>query len=335
LPDQSGARITPLEDKAAGRPMLLVFLSGDDPERWTGELAGLRDAQDRFDALGGLIFGITTRSVEANGELHDAQGLKFPLLSDPKGEVLAAFGIDPGSDRRPATSFLLDRSFRVQELIASDSQTPQASVAVAALTAAVAGEQAVTLGGHPPILVIPRVLAPEDCARLIEVWHRPVRVWSTDGLVSAGHDEEKRDFKVRNDSYGKVTQFVVRDPAVQTALDGKIGRRIGPELRKAFQTTVSRREDYRIACYDSVEGGSLPAHRDNPTPQTKHRRFTVTVALNSGDYQGGELCFREYGPQRYSVETGTAIIWSCSLLHEVSEVTAGRRFILGTHLFGE
>jgi predicted 2-oxoglutarate/Fe(II)-dependent dioxygenase YbiX len=61
----------------------------------------------------------------------------------------------------------------------------------------------------------------------------------------------------------------------------------------------------------------------------------VTVALNSGDYQGGELCFREYGPQRYSVETGTAIIWSCSLLHEVSEVTAGRRFILGTHLFGE
>ncbi len=28
-----------------------------------------------------------------------------------------------------------------------------------------------------------------------------------------------------------------------------------------------------------------------------------------------------------------AVIWSCTLLHEVLPVTAGRRFILGTHVF--
>jgi peroxiredoxin/predicted 2-oxoglutarate/Fe(II)-dependent dioxygenase YbiX len=335
LPDHTGAKITPVDDQTAGRPMLLVFLSGDAPERWVEDLAGFCDAQDEIAALGGLVFGITPCPIQVNGEIHDAHSLKFPLLSDPKGEVFGAYGIDPKSVRRLVTTLLLDRNFRIQRLIVPDPRQSRGATALAALKAAVAGEQPITLGGHPPVLVIPRVLAPEDCARLIEIWHRPVKVWSTDGLVSDGHDEEKGDFKVRNDSYGKVMQFVVRDPAVQTMLDSKIGHRIGRELRKAFQTTVSQREDYRIACYDSAESGSLPAHRDNPTPKTKHRRFTLTVALNGGEYHGGELCFREYGPQRYSVETGTAIIWSAALLHEVSEVTAGRRFILGTHLYGE
>ncbi len=335
LPDQSGARATPLDDQAAGRPMLLVFLSGDAPERWAEDLAGFRDAQDEIATLGGLIFGITPCPVQVNGELHGAQGLKFPLLSDPKGEVFNAYGLDPKRDRGRATTLLLDRNFRVQELIVAKSGQPQGAAALAALQAAVAGEQPITFGVHPPILVIPRVLAPEDCARLIETWHRPVKVWSSDGLVSDGHDKETGDFKVSNESHGRVLHYVIRNPELQTALDRKVGRRIGPEIRKAFQTSVSKREEYRIACYDSAESGNLPAHRDNPTPKTKHRRFTLVVALNGGEYQGGELRFREYGPHSYSAETGTAIIWSAALLHEVGAVTAGRRFMLGTHLYGE
>jgi predicted 2-oxoglutarate/Fe(II)-dependent dioxygenase YbiX len=106
-----------------------------------------------------------------------------------------------------------------------------------------------------------------------------------------------------------------------------------PEIDKAFRSQATRREDYRIACYDSAEEGGLPAHRDNPTPQTHHRLFTVSVHLNAGDYDGGGLCFREFGDQVYEVERGTAVVWSCTLLHEVAPVTRGRRFILGTHLF--
>jgi predicted 2-oxoglutarate/Fe(II)-dependent dioxygenase YbiX len=56
--------------------------------------------------------------------------------------------------------------------------------------------------------------------------------------------------------------------------------------------------------------------------------------LNNRSFEGGELTFRESSGHRYDVKEGTAIVWSCSLLHEVLPVTAGRRFILGTHLFG-
>ena len=166
---------------------------------------------------------------------------------------------------------------------------------------------------------------------MIEVWHRPVQRWESDGFNSDGFAGERGDFKVRVESYGRTDQFVVRDPAVLEHLDSRLPRRVLPQITKAFGRRVDGREEYRIACYDSAEGGSLPAHRDNPTPATRHRVFTISVHLNPGEYDGGGLRFPEYGDQVYEVEAGTGIVWSCSLLHEVLPVTRGRRFILGTH----
>jgi predicted 2-oxoglutarate/Fe(II)-dependent dioxygenase YbiX len=168
----------------------------------------------------------------------------------------------------------------------------------------------------------------------MEVWHRPVQLWEGDGFTTQGFDKSTGDFKVRNKGYGHVVQMVVRDTKVQHYLDAKLQRRVMPEIHKTFQTKVSRREEYRIACYDAAEGGSLGPHRDNATKPTRHRRFTLAVTLNGGAFEGGGLQFREYSRRGYRVPSGTAIVWSCSLLHEVLPVTSGRRFILGTHLFG-
>ena len=161
-------------------------------------------------------------------------------------------------------------------------------------------------------------------------------VWETDGFATAGFKHEQGDFKIRNNtgSYGKVTQYVIKDPEIQKRLDAKIGRRVLPEIFKAYQTKVSRREDYIISCYDSTESGHLPPHRDNPSEATRHRRFSMSIHLNAGAYKGGELRFREYGEQLYDVEAGSAVVWSCSLLHEALETTKGRRFSLVTHYFG-
>lgn len=57
---------------------------------------------------------------------------------------------------------------------------------------------------------------------------------------------------------------MVRDVALRTALDDKVLRRVAPEIKKAFAYNPSKREEFRIACYDVADGGSLPAHRDNP-----------------------------------------------------------------------
>ncbi|MGH9334082.1 MAG: 2OG-Fe(II) oxygenase, partial [Vicinamibacteria bacterium] len=73
---------------------------------------------------------------------------------------------------------------------------------------------------------------------------------------------------------------------------------------------------------------------DNLSPATAHRRFALSLNLNEA-YEGGELSFPEYGPIRYRPAAGEALLFSCSLLHEVSEVTSGERFALLSFLFGE
>src|SRR5512133_1294418 len=67
---------------------------------------------------------------------------------------------------------------------------------------------------------------------------------------------------------------------------------------------------------------------------TAHRRFGLTLNLNDG-YQGGQLRFPEYGPELYRPAAGAGLLFSCSHLHDVLDVTAGRRFVLLSFLFGE
>jgi predicted 2-oxoglutarate/Fe(II)-dependent dioxygenase YbiX len=202
------------------------------------------------------------------------------------------------------------------------------------LAAVTAPGEAAPLSGQAPVLLLPRVLSDADCRRLIEVWHRPVPEWEAQNFATSGFHEAEGDFKILNKNYGTLVQMVLRDTEVQRYLDAKLQRRVMPQIAKAFQTRVSRREDYRIACYDAEKDGRLGPHRDNPTKETRHRRFTMAVTLNAEDFEGGGLRFREYSERAYRVPTGSAIVWSCALLHEVAPVTSGRRFILGTHLFG-
>lgn len=85
-------------------------------------------------------------------------------------------------------------------------------------------------------------------------------------------------------------------------------------------------ERYIVACYDSAAGGHFRAHRDNTTKGTAHRRFAVSINLNAEDFEGGDLCFPEFGDRLYRPPTGGAVVFSCSLLHEARPVTSGRRF---------
>jgi predicted 2-oxoglutarate/Fe(II)-dependent dioxygenase YbiX len=107
-----------------------------------------------------------------------------------------------------------------------------------------------------------------------------------------------------------------------------------PELSKAFAYRASRFEGCKIACYQASDRGFFSAHRDNLSPTTAHRRFALTLNLNDG-YQGGQLRFPEYGPKLYRPAAGAALLFSCSHLHEVLDVTAGRRFVLLSFPFRE
>jgi hypothetical protein len=305
------------------------------PEVSAELLRKLAALHGRLDGITATLLVISQRSKDQNARLAQTENLPFRLLTDPGGEVFKTFGIDPAPVPADPASVILDPNGRVVQ-ICEDHPTPEVAERIlACLRELDQLRPRGLLGMHPPVLVLPNAMDTEICERLIETWHNPVPLWDGDGKVSAGFSAEKGDFKVRNARYGSVIQYVVRDRDLTLELDDKVMRRVVPQIEKAFGSRPTDREEYRIACYDAAEGGYLPAHRDNHTAATKHRRFTVSVNLNNSSFEGGELAFRESSGHRYDVPEGTAIVWSCSLLHEVLPVTQGRRFILGTHLFGE
>ncbi len=171
-----------------------------------------------------------------------------------------------------------------------------------------------------PVLVLPRVIEPELCKQFIAAYE------------AKGGDES--GFMVERDGktvgvYDYATKrrrdYEIEEEPLRVALRARVSRRIGPEMRKAFQFNPTRIERYIVACYDGSEGGHFRAHRDNTTPGTAHRRFAVTINLNDA-FDGGELWFPEFGPRRYRPPVGGAVVFSCSLLHEATPVTRGLRY---------
>ncbi len=337
LRDHNDENATPLEDNVMGDFAVLVFdrnpaISSTDHSAEL--LSAFAEVQKQLNGTVATIFVISRRLKMDNVALAQAENIPFHLLTDEDGDVFRRYGIELGDEGAFPACVVLDPNGRVVEVCEDEKIGAQAERVLASLREQDALRPRGVLDVHPPVLVVPNAMEPELCEKLIEVWHRPLKVWDGDGQVSEGIDREKGDVKVRNAVYGHVVQYLVRDPELGRELDSKVLSRVVPQMDKAFGYSPTKREEYRIACYDAEFGGGLPAHRDNPTPPTQHRRFTVSVNLNNGAYEGGELAFRESSDHVYDVPAGTAIVWSCSLLHEVLPVTSGRRFMLGAHLYG-
>jgi predicted 2-oxoglutarate/Fe(II)-dependent dioxygenase YbiX len=114
----------------------------------------------------------------------------------------------------------------------------------------------------------------------------------------------------------------------------RINRRVAPEILKVHQFRVTRMERYIVSCYAGEDGGHFRAHGDNTTAGTAHRRFAVSINLNS-EFEGGEVIFPEYGPRSFKPPPGGAVVFSCSLLHAVSRVTSGRRYAFLPFLYDD
>ena len=180
-----------------------------------------------------------------------------------------------------------------------------------------------------PVLLLSNVLSHEFCQELMEVWE-------TQGNVVTGVEQtvsgQRKEVAVAQAKRRR--DHTVQDRQLLTRITENVGRRIMPEVRKAFSFRATRFEGFKIAYYDSQDQGFFAPHRDNLSPVTAHRRFALSLNLNDG-YEGGDLRFPEYGPHLYRPPPGGAVVFSGSILHEALPVTKGHRFVLLSFLFGE
>jgi predicted 2-oxoglutarate/Fe(II)-dependent dioxygenase YbiX len=253
------------------------------------------------------------------------QDLPFPLLLDADGRAAAAYRTGGA-----ATAFVLDPNLRVRAALPfADGARVAADVADLVQELVWGDRPAHVITTQAPLLVVPDVLDRAQCDELITVWEQEGHAETGVESSAAGRRSEQlsTQHKRRRD-------HVVGDRQRSLGLTSAIGRRVIPELWKAFAYRASRFEGFKIACYEASDRGFFRAHRDNLSPATAHRRFALTLNLNAA-YEGGQLRFPEYGPELYRPAPGAALLFSCSHLHEVLDVTAGRRFVLLSFLFGD
>ena len=199
------------------------------------------------------------------------------------------------------------------------------------LNAARAAEELRWAPPHAPILAVPHVLSPEECAGLIAAVETDAPFFVR--RPQAGELSGNYKVPVYDHHRQDRVDLVIRNRDTLALLDERIFGRVTPMIKKAFAFDVTRREDLHIARYVGRREGFAIGHRDNVEPAVAHRRFALSISLND-DYEGGAIAFREFSPRGYRVPAGTAMVFSSSLLHEVEETTSGVRYNLISHLFG-
>lgn len=314
----------------AGRYVLLGFIgSGGRPESQAA-ISAVEARRALFDDQTACFFGISVDEADLrDGRLQPSlPGIRH--LFDLDGEASRKAGIlardASGQDVFTCRWVLLDPMLRVMEvrpLAEADAILDR----VAALPPPEAHAGAEVL---PPVLVLPRVLEPELCRTLIA--HYDARGGEPSGFM---REVDGKTVGVFDPAMKRRRDCSIEDETLRTALRQRIVARIVPEILKVHHFRVTRMERYIVACYDSADLGHFGAHRDNTTAGTAHRRFAVTINLNSEEFEGGELRFPEYGQRTWRAPTGGAVVFSCSLLHQAMPVTAGRRYAFLPFLYDE
>lgn len=305
-----------------GRFLLMAFLPAD-PVRAKEMLGWMGRHSDQFDEvrLRGLPI---TRDAGQFASAQNRAGLIW--FRDTHGAIARGYGVLDADGREAGAWVLIDPSMRVfarSEGAAGDAAMFEIIKALPAV------DDHAETPLNAPVLIVPRVFEPELCRRLIDIYQdqggeRSGVMREIDGRTVP----VMSNFKRRRDAS-------VTDEALKLLLRRRIEARLLPQIVKAFSFQATRIERYIVACYDADEGGWFNAHRDNTTSGTAHRRFACSINLNAGEFEGGDLRFPEYGSRTYRPPMGGAVVFSCSLLHEATQITRGTRYAFLPFFFDE
>ncbi len=306
----------------AGRYVVLCFLRSSSDRASQKVLEDLAQYRKVFDDRFCCFFGVSTDPEDQKLSRLKEQipGIRF--FWDFEQNVSQKFHVVNQDGTYHLCTYILDERLRVLKVLPFASQPENhVSQLITILSNLPPIPSSGTASVQAPILVVPRIFEPELCQALIAYYHQ-------NGGRESGFMREKngRTVLILDHSFKRRRDREILDRDLRNRAMFRIHDRLVPEIHKAFQFKATRIERHIVACYDSASGGFFSPHRDNTTKGTAHRRFAVTVNLNTGEYQGGQLRFPEFGGQTYTAPKGGAIVFSCSLLHEATSVTEGRRY---------
>jgi len=310
---------------AGGRWIVMLFMGcGADPSA-QGALEVLAQNRELFDDQQACFFGVTVDPADADqGRIAQSlPGIRWFL--DYDRHISEAYGACSAEGEKVT----YERSW----LVLDPMQRLRLRAPLGAGPEVMAWLRQIVQKPYSlpaPVLVVPDVLPAEMCQRLIQLYDQ-------NGGQESGFMREVNGITkpLIDHSHKRRADYTIVDDELKSAINLRIFHVLRPMLQRAFQFEPTRVERWIVACYDGSTGGFFRTHRDNTTKGTAHRKFAVTINLDTSSYEGGDLRFPEFGQQTYRAPTGGAVIFSCSLLHEALPVTEGKRYAFLPFLYDE
>jgi hypothetical protein len=253
------------------------------------------------------FYGLTLHDKDCDDAMLQGLCPDNRILIDPKGELSRALALFKDKTYLP-TWLIFDPNMKLwasgpmgdyKKMIETMKNLPPAAEHMGA-------------NAFAPILMIPRVFEP---------------LFAKDLMTYYGHSLTQRPEIFGNNG------APVQHQQLRQAYRERVASRIVPELNRVFGSYISRLEHMNVSSLDESQPAKA-ARRNNEHRSEAHRRFVVMVNLND-DYEGGEVCFPEYGGRLYRMPAGGALVFSASLLVEYKAITKGFRLCATPYLYDE
>lgn len=337
LPSLSGATSSQSRfvlDTSAGRFMLLACYGSLQDTLGQSVARAIRCLQPLFSDAQLPCFGISMDPVDALTGSDAEVGSGIRHFRDHDGDISRRCRLLPAKGAADLSQFsrcwiVIDPGLQVYDVLPMQGEDAGLAQLQARLAALPSASEYAGMALHAPVTIIPSLFEPDLCQALIAFYGK--KGGTPSGFM---RDVEGKTVSINDPRHKRRDDCIVSDEALRGVIRQRIMRRVVPAVKRAHQFEITRMERYLIGCYDSAVKAHFRPHRDNTTQGTAHRRFALSVNLNDA-FSGGELYFPEYGMQRYRAPAGGGIVFSCSLLHAVTPVTAGMRFAFLPFLYNE
>jgi peroxiredoxin/predicted 2-oxoglutarate/Fe(II)-dependent dioxygenase YbiX len=321
-------------DAAAGRYLVLCFFGSAADRHSQVAIKAVRSRPWLFDDDKASFFGVSFDPLDETAKRVVDHYPGYRYFWDFDGAIGRHYGALPREiDQQRQTIrrqwVVLDPTLRVLKVIHFAQDQSDVAALIAYLESLPPPSRFAGFELQAPILVLPNVFEPAFCQKLIALYE-------ANGGKESGFMREVngRTIAVHDHSHKRRKDYGIQDAEVIKGIQARFMRRIVPIIHRAHQFRATRMERYIVSCYAAEDQAHFRAHRDNTTKGTAHRRFAVSVNLNH-DFDGGEVSFPEYGSRSFKAPTGGAVVFSCSLLHAVSQVTRGRRYAFLPFLYDD
>ncbi|MFK8051818.1 MAG: hypothetical protein AB8F65_02505 [Woeseiaceae bacterium] len=332
LKDEQGRWLRSTDDHLSGHALLILLLNTANADRIDGWIDRLTTWDSRLRNGNFSVVAVTSNAnASDNAALCRRKGFNWPMPSDATGRLFAGFGIH--KDHGEQDRLILISPFRQIIHWWDTPKNLDECLEQATSTLTMTNNETRTLmPEHAPVLSIPNVLTPTECAAVVDAFETNAPF----NVAPPKPEDLKGNYRIPVYEHNRQDRVdcIIRDQKMLQFLDERIFGRVVPMVKKAFAYDVTRREDLHIARYVGDRSGNQMGHRDNVSAPTAHRRFALSMNLND-DYEGGDVVFKEFDQRGYKSVAGTAMIFSSSLLHEVRETTSGTRYTLISHFFNE